>query len=150
MSNQFVERNGALFKVLVLDGPGAWLISYDFPASPFFVGDMDAYQRALPPQLPDSELSAAAQKRLELIRPLLDAGDTAVMDKQYRLQVSRDIAERHSTTPRTVLKLYYRYLATGQLLSPKARAPSVNPDYEWAIRTFYFSAKSSLCGARMR
>ncbi len=141
MSNQFVERNGALFKVLVLDGPGAWLISYDFPASPFFVGDMDAYQRALPPQLPDSELSAAAQKRLELIRPLLDAGDTAVMDKQYRLQVSRDIAERHSTTPRTVLKLYYRYLATGQLLSPKARAPSVNPDYEWAIRTFYFSAK---------
>jgi hypothetical protein len=141
VSNQFVERNGALFKVLVLDGPGAWLISYDFPASPFFVGDMDAYQRALPPQLPDSELSAAAQKRLELIRPLLDAGDTAVMDKQYRLQVSRDIAERHSTTPRTVLKLYYRYLATGQLLSPKARAPSVNPDYEWAIRTFYFSAK---------
>lgn len=141
MSNQFVERNGALFKVLVLDGPGAWLISYDFPASPFFVGDTDAYQRALPPQLPDSELSAAAQKRLELIQPLLDAGDTAVMDKQYRLQVSRGIAERHSTTPRTVLKLYYRYLATGQLLSPKARVPSVNSDYEWAIRTFYFSAK---------
>lgn len=141
MSNQFVERNGALFKVLVLDGPGAWLISYDFPASPFFVGDMAAYQRALPPQLPDSELSAAAQKRLELIQPLLDAKDTAVMDKQFRLNVAKDIAERHSTTPRTVLKLYYRYLATGQLLSPKARAPSVNPDYEWAIRSFYFSAK---------
>lgn len=139
--NQFVERNGALFKALASDGGGAWLISHDSPAAPFFVVDMAAYQRALPPQLPDSELSAAAQKRLELIRPLLDAGDTAVMDKQYRLQVSRDIAERHSTTPRTVLKLYYRYLATGQLLSPKARAPSVNSDYEWAIRTFYFSAK---------
>ena len=139
--SQFVERNGALFKVLASDGGGAWLISHDSPAAPFFVGDMDAYQRALPPQLPDSELSAAAQKRLELIQPLLDAGDAAVMDRQYRLQVSRDIAERHSTTPRTVLKLYYRYLATGQLLSPKARAPSVNSDYEWAIRTFYFSAK---------
>ena len=139
--SQFVERNVALFKVLASDGGGAWLISHDSPAAPFFVGDMDAYQRALPPQLPDSELSAAAQKRLELIQPLLDAGDAAVMDRQYRLQVSRDIAERHSTTPRTVLKLYYRYLATGQLLSPKARAPSVNSDYEWAIRTFYFSAK---------
>ena len=139
--SQFVERNGALFKVLASDGGGAWLISHDSPAAPFFVGDMDAYQRALPPQLPDSEPSAAAQKRLELIQPLLDAGDAAVMDRQYRLQVSRDIAERHSTTPRTVLKLYYRYLATGQLLSPKARAPSVNSDYEWAIRTFYFSAK---------
>lgn len=141
MSNQFVERNGTLFKVLASDGEGAWLISHDSPAAPFFVVDMAAYQRALPPQLPDSELSAAAQKRLELIQPLLDAGDAAVMDKQYRLQVSRDIAERYSTTSRTVLKLYYRYLATGQLLSPKARAPSVNSDYEWAIRTFYFSAK---------
>ena len=141
MSNQFVERNGALFKVLASDGGGAWLISHDSPAVPFFVVDMAAYQRALPPQLPDSALSAAAQKRLELIRPLLDAGDAAVMDKQYRLQVSRDIAERHSITPRTVLKLYYRYLATGQLLSPKARAPSVNPDFDWAIKTFYFSAK---------
>ncbi len=35
-----------------------------------------------------------------------------------------------------------------QLLSPKARAPSVKPDYEWAIKTFYFSAKKlSLRGA---
>lgn len=141
MHNQFVERNGALFKVLASDGGGAWLISHDSPAAPFFVVDMAAYQRALPPPAQDAQLSAAAQKRLELIQPLLDAGDAAVMDKQYRHQVSRDIAERYSTTPRTVLKLYYRYLATGQLLSPKARAPSVNPDYEWAIRSFYFSAK---------
>lgn len=146
--SQFVERNGALFKVLASDGEGAWLISHDSPAAPFFVTDLNAYQRTLPPQLPDSELSAAAQKRLELIQPLLDAGDTAVMDKQHRLNVAKDIAERHSTTSRTVLKLYYRYLATGQLLSPKARAPSVNPDFDWAIKTFYFSAKKlSLRGA---
>lgn len=139
--SQFVERNGELFKVLVLEGPGAWLISHDSPASPFFVGDMDAYQRTLPPSAQGGELSAAGQKRLELIQPLLDAGDAAVMDKQYRLNVAKDIAERYSTTHRTVLKLFYRYLATGQLLSPKARAPSTNPDFDWAIRTFYFSAK---------
>lgn len=139
--SQFVERNGALFKVLASDGSGAWLISYDSPAAPFFVGDMDAYQRTVPPSAQDGELSAAAQQRLELIQPLLDAGNAAVMDRQYRLQVSKDIAERHSTTSRTVLKLYHRYLATGQLLSPKARAPSVNPDFDWAIKTFYFSAK---------
>ena len=139
--SQFVERNGELFKVLVLEGPGAWLISHDSPASPFFVGDMDAYQHTLPPSAQGGELSAAGQKRLELIQPLLDAGDAAVMDKQYRLNVAKDIAERYSTTHRTVLKLFYRYLATGQLLSPKARAPSTNPDFDWAIRTFYFSAK---------
>ncbi len=139
--SQFVERNGELFKVLVLEGPGAWLISYDSPAAPFFVGDMDAYQRTVPPSAQGGELSAAGQKRLELIQPLLDAGDAAVMDKQYRLNVAKDIAERYSTTHRTVLKLFYRYLATGQLLSPKARAPSTNPDFDWAIRTFYFSAK---------
>ena len=139
--SQFVERNGELFKVLVLEGPGAWLISHDSPASPFFVGDMDAYQHTLPPSAQGGELSAAGQKRLELIQPLLDAGDAAVMDKQYRLNVAKDIAERYSTTHRTVLKLFYRYLATGQLLSPKARAPSTNPDFDWASRTFYFSAK---------
>ena len=139
--SQFVERNGELFKVLVLEGPGAWLISHDSPASPFFVGDMDAYQHTLPPSAQGGELSAAGQKRLELIQPLLDAGDAAVMDKQYRLNVAKDIAERYSTTHRTVLKLFYRYLATGQLLSPKARAPSTNPDFDWAIRTFYFTAK---------
>ena len=148
MRNQFVERNGEKFKVLASDGPGAWLISYDSPAAPFFVGDMDAYQRTVPPPAQGGELSAAGQRRLDLIRPLLDAGNAAITDKQYRLQVSKDIAERHFTTSRTVLKLYHRYLATGQLLSPKARAPSVNLDYEWAIKTFYFSAKRlSLRGA---
>jgi len=148
MRNQFVERNGEKFKVLASDGPGAWLISYDSPAAPFFVGDMDAYQRTVPPPAQGGELSAAGQKRLELIQPLLDAGNAAITDKQYRLQVSKDIAERHFTTSRTVLRLYHRYLATGQLLSPKARSPSVNPDYEWAIKTFYFSAKKlSLRGA---
>ena len=148
MRNQFVERNGEKFKVLASDGPGAWLISYDSPAAPFFVGDMDAYQRTVPPPAQGGELSAAGQRRLDLIRPLLDVGNTAITDKQYRLNVAKDIAERHFTTSRTVLKLYHRYLATGQLLSPKARAPSVNPDYEWAIKTFYFSAKRlSLRGA---
>jgi len=148
MRNQFVERNGEKFKVLASDGPGAWLISYDSPAAPFFVGDMDAYQRTVPPPAQGGELSAAGQRRLDLIRPLLDVGNTAITDKQYRLNVAKDIAERHFTTSRTVLKLYHRYLATGQLLSPKARAPSVNLDYEWAIKTFYFSAKRlSLRGA---
>lgn len=141
MRNQFVERNGEKFKVLASDGSGAWLISYDSPAAPFFVGDMDAYQRTVPPSAQGGELSAAGQRRLDLIRPLLDVGNTAITDKQYRLNVAKDIALSHATTPRTVLKLYYRYLATGQLLSPKARSPFVNPDYEWAIRTFYFSAK---------
>ena len=117
MRNQFVERNGEKFKVLASDGSGAWLISYDSPAAPFFVGDMDAYQRTVPPSAQGGELSAAGQKRLELIQPLLDAGNAAITDKQYRLNVAKDIALSHATTPRTVLKLYYRYLATGQLLS---------------------------------
>lgn len=150
MKNQFVQRNGDFFRVLVQSEDGCWLISYSSPASPFFQAaeEMDAYQRIPPPPLPDGELSAAAQKRLDIIQPLLDAGDAAITDKQLRLQVSKDIAAQHSTTSRTVLKLYYRYIATGQLLSPKARFPSANPDFEWAIKTFYFSAKRlSLRGA---
>ncbi len=148
MKNLWVQRNGDIYRVLVQEGNGCWLISYDSPAAPFFVSDMGEYERTTPPPLPDGQLSEAAQKRAAIIAPLLVAGDTAITDKAERSKIAHLIAASNTTTPRRVLRLYYRYLATEQLLSPKARAPSVNSDYEWAIKTFYFSAKKlSLRGA---
>ena len=148
MKNLWVQRNGDIYRVLVQEGDGCWLISYDSPAAPFFVSDMGEYERTTPPPLPDGQLSEAAQKRAAIIAPLLVAGDTAITDKAERSKIAHLIAASNTTTPRRVLRLYYRYLATEQLLSPKARAPSVNSDYEWAIKTFYFSAKKlSLRGA---
>lgn len=147
MTPHFVQRNGEVFRVLVQEDGGCWLISYASPASPFFVSEMEAYERTLPP-LPPHTPSAAAQKRLSLIAPLLEAGDAAITDKSRRIAVSKDIARSRSTTYRRVLTLYYRYIATGQVISPKPRTPAANADYDWAISTFYFSAKRlSLRGA---
>ena len=65
----------------------------------------------------------------------------AITDRQLRLSIAKDIAKQQNTTPRRVLRLYYRYLATGQVAFSKNREVNVNKTYEWAIKTFYFSAK---------
>ena len=65
----------------------------------------------------------------------------AITDRQLRLSIAKDIAKRQNTTPRRVLRLYYRYLATGQVTFSKKREVTVNDAYEWAIKTLYFSAK---------
>lgn len=141
MKNLWMQRHGEIYRVLVQEGSGCWLISYDSPAAPFFVGDMGEYERTTPPLSPDGQLSEAAQKRAAIIAPLIVAGDAAITDKANRSKIARLIAAAHSTTPRRVLRLYYRYIATGQLLSPKARSPTANPDFDWAIKKFYYSAK---------
>lgn len=65
----------------------------------------------------------------------------AITDRQLRLSIAKDIAKQQNTTPRRVLRLYYRYLATGQVAFSKNREVNVNKTYEWAIKTLYFSAK---------
>lgn len=141
MKNLWLQRNGETFRVLVQEGGSCWLISYDSPAAPFFVSDLAEYQRTTPPPLPEGQLSEAAQKRAAIIAPLLVAGDAAITDKAARCKLAHLIAAANNTTPRRVLRLYYRYIATGQLLSPKARSPTPNPDFDWAIKKFYYSAK---------
>lgn len=141
MKNLWLERNGEIYRALVQEDAGCWLISYNSPAAPFFVSDLGEYQRTTPPPLPEGQLSEAAQKRAAIIAPLMVAGDAAITDKAARCKLAHLIAAANDTTPRRVLRLYYRYIATGQLLSPKAHSPTPNPDFDWAIRKFYYSAK---------
>jgi len=109
---------------------------------------MNSFRRVPAPQdfVPEEcDLSLAAQKRLALIQPLLDVD--AITDRQLRLPIAKDIAKRQNTTARRVLRLYYRYLATGQVAFSKNREVNVNKTYEWAIKTLYFSAKRSSLSA---
>ena len=147
MTSKFLSRNGETYRVLHQDDNGCWMISVDNPTErPFHVTatEMDSFQRVSAPQDFSSEncnLSPAAQKRLAIIQPLLDQDMAAVTDHQLRLSVSKDIAAKQNTTVRRVLRLYYRYLATGQVSFSKNREISVNETYDWAIKTLYFSAK---------
>ena len=41
--NRYVERNGEVFRVLLQEDAGAWLISCQAPAEPFFVAQIEAF-----------------------------------------------------------------------------------------------------------
>ena len=147
MTSKFLSRNGEIFHVLHQDDDGCWMISFDSPTErPFHVSaaEMDSFQRVPAPQdfsLEDFNLSPAAQKRLAIIQPLLDRDMAAVTDHRLRLSVAKNIAAKQNTTVRRVLRLYYRYLATGQVAFSKKREVSANDTYDWAIKTLYFAAK---------
>ncbi len=145
MTSRFLSRNGETYRVLHQDDDGCWLISCDNPTErPFHAAtaEMDSFQRVPAPQdfsTKDCDLSPAARKRLTLIRPLLDHDMDAVTDHRLRLSVAKDIALKQNTTVRRVLRLYYRYLATGEVAFSKKREICVNDTYNWAIITLYFS-----------
>lgn len=124
-----------------------WVISYDTPAKrPFCIAasELGSFQRVPAPQnfsLGEQELSPAAQQRLALIQPLLKKNADAITDRKLRNSIAKGIADKENTTMRRVLRLYYRYLATGEVTFSKTREVTVNETYEWAIKTLYFSAK---------
>lgn len=147
MTSKFLSQNGETYRVLHQDGDGCWLISFDNPTERPFraaAAEMDSFQRIPAPQdfsSEDCNLTPAAQKRFELIQPLLEQNEAAITDRQLRLSVSKDIAAKQNTTVRRILRLYYRYLATGQVSFSKKREASANDTYDWAIKALYFSAK---------
>lgn len=147
MTSKFLSRNGEIYRILLENKDTFWLISFENPMErPFCIAasELDSFQRVPMPQnfAPEEHnLSSAAQQRLALIQPLLDRNMEAIIDRKLRLSIAKDIAKQQNTTPRRVLRLYYRYLATGQVAFSKNREVTVNDTYEWAIKTLYFSAK---------
>lgn len=147
MTSRFLSRNGETYRVLHQDNDGCWLISCDNTTErPFCAAaaEMDSFQRAPAPQgfsSEDCNLSPAAQKRLELIQPLLEQNEAAITDRRLRVSIAKGIADGQNTTVRRILRLYYRYLATGQVAFSKKREISTQDTYDWAIKTLYFSAK---------
>ena len=123
------------------------MISFDNPMErPLCIAasEMDSFQRIPAPQnfsLGKQELSPAAQQRLALIQPLLAQNAKAITNRKLRNSSAKDIAGKENTTMRRVLRLYYRYLATGEVTFSKNREVTVNETYDWAIKTLYFSAK---------
>ena len=141
---RFVEYLDQKYRVLSEDSSGSWLISFDSPAAPFFVSD--SLKRIETPSDFVSDIAAAPtealQRRLELIAPLTE-DDRCITDAEHRRQVADQIAADNGTTRKRVLRLYYRYLATGSPFCQKRQQeePKRNEVFDWAIRKFYYSAK---------
>ena len=75
-----------------------------------------------------------------MLRPALE-DDRCITDEAHRTEVFAAIAREHNTTARRLRRLYHAYLARGSLTRSKPRESVRRPDYEAAIRKYYFSAK---------
>lgn len=145
---RFVGRAGQRFRLLLPSASGAWLICYEHPTAPFFVNEAELvwFERIVTPDdfmkcRDTSRCSTAYCERLDIIQPLLEE-EQCICNKELRKNKAAEAACSHHTTARRVLRLYYRYLATGTLLSARTqRKPEKNVVYDWAIRTYYYSSK---------
>lgn len=141
---RFVDYLGERFRVLKENKGGMWIISYDIPAAPFFV--MESLQRIETPlefaaKVPENQTNAI-KNRMELIASLVD-DEQCITDAEHRREVADRIAADNRTTRKRVLRLYYRYLATGSPFTQKRQQeePKQNEVFDWAIRKYYYSAK---------
>lgn len=142
---RFVQRpTGEVFRVLLESEQGLWLISHQEPAAPLFVTSAEGLERIETPasflEARQYALSEAERKRLALIQPLVDE-EQCIIDKSHRLKKVKEISASFGTTTKRVLRIYYRYLATGLLGSYSRRKRKKRPDFDWAIQKFYYSAK---------
>ena len=139
---RFVERLGSIYRVLIEERNGYWLIDCDSPSPPFFEADCGRYTRVPTPESWMTEQATPAQEaRLRMIQPLLDCND-CVSDKALRYRMAAESAQQHQTTTRRILRLYYRYLATGRLIQKRAQQISKNSQIiAQAIRRYYFGAR---------
>ena len=77
-----------------------------------------------------------------MIQPLIDCDD-CISVKSLRYQMAADAAQQHQTTTRRILRLYYRYLATGRVTAKKHTTSGTksNQLMERAIRQYYYGSK---------
>ena len=140
---RFVKQTGAIYRVLLETPAGCWLIDCNGPSAPFFAANLDSYERVPAPEswISEQTITPAQEARLKMIQPLLDCTD-CISDKSLRYQMAAEVAQQHKTTTRRILRLYYRYLATGRLTQKRTRqASKSNQMIERAIRRYYFGAK---------
>ena len=141
---RFVKRLGAIYRVLLETPAGCWLTDCNGPSPPFFEADLHRYERVPAPESWISEqINTPAQvARLKMIQPLLDCTD-CISDKSLRYQMAAEAAQQHQTTTRRILRLYYRYLATGRVTTrrePRKRTQN-NQAIERAIRRYHYGSK---------
>ena len=140
---RFVGRLDAVFRVLIETPVGCWLIDCNGPSPPFFAADISRYERVPAPDcwMENQQATPAQIARLNMIQPLLDC-DNCISDKSLRYRMAADAAQQYQTTTRRILRLYYRYLATGQLTQKRSQQTGKsNQMIERAIRRYYFGAK---------
>lgn len=148
----FVDVSGEVFKVVLKENNGAWLVSYENPCTPKFVSEQElkTYPIIEPPQEylkyidKQKNPTDGQKKRLSMIAELVDS-EIYITDKKIRNQKIKEIAEREQATVKRIQRLYFRHLAGRSLVEERqiTEKPQTQEqkDFTWAVDTFYYSAK---------
>ena len=148
MISRFVNCAGEIYRVLLETADGAWLIAYAQTKPPFFISaaNLTAYTAIPAPEgfvraiNAHESMSEAQVRRLQMIEPLV-ADDQYICNSKARRRKAQEIADANGVTVRTVLRLYFRYLASGVILADKPRERRRNPEFEQAIQKYYYSSR---------
>lgn len=122
----FVDVSGEVFKVVLKENNGAWLVSYENPCTPKFVSEQElrAYPIIEPPEEylkyidKQKNLTDGQRKRLHIIAELVDS-EIYITNKKIRNQKVKEIADREQTTVKRIQKLYFRHLAGRSLVEER-------------------------------
>ena len=68
----YLEINGSIYRLLIEQEQGGWLIPYETPGAPVFLTRGEWGKRVAVPAEPDCPKTKAEQKRLDMIRPLTE------------------------------------------------------------------------------
>lgn len=137
---------GECFRVLQKDENRVWVISCEGTGLPLclYPEEFESAQRTEAPEGYTEGLTeprtAAAERRYQLIRPAVEDA-RCITDADFRSALFKTIAEENGTTVRRVRNLYCSYLATGCLIKKKPRERTLRPEFDEAIRRYYFTAK---------
>lgn len=111
----FYKITGEIYREILSQEDGTWIISYDYPQSPVFISAnqiMNYRKVAAPKQYlymnsQEYKMSDAEKERLELIGPLIER-DESIFDKRFRAETAKRIANENNTTQRRIIKIYYK------------------------------------------
>lgn len=150
----YIKAGEHIYRIIVQDDNGAWLID-TMPDYKFSYVDADmlsTYDKIPEPKFIQENrlrfcnyaLTQAQQKRLQIIKPLLDEENVS-LDKKELHNRCIEIANEHGTTALRVEKLYRKFKATYSLANSarqnntKTKSDIHSANFMWAIRTIYFS-----------
>ncbi|MDL2238444.1 hypothetical protein LJC56_11580 [Christensenellaceae bacterium OttesenSCG-928-K19] len=147
MVKGFYEKDGIIFRCLLMCEAGVWLIEYGCCKEPVLVSH-DEFASFVHVPAPDGALQIDSLgptyektrlRRLETLQELI-SDDIHIIDRHARIKALKALAGRSGVSEKTLKRWYYAYLSGAGLYSKKRenKAKIISPDekiMKWAIET---------------
>lgn len=132
---RFVAYHDKTYKVVFEDESAVWLVDCESPSAPIKVALPNELTDApipgdyLSEETPSAKRNKAMERRYEILRPLIEE-KKYIYDSSMRREKAREISLTSGISVKTLIRLYFIYLAKGKRgLLPASKSAAVkNPD----------------------